>query len=162
MFLLAGLILAGTASLAGAQKGAEPTAGPNVRTPARYATVNLSSGFTPDPHEIRIDAGGSLDIMGARLGDECVGWIDGTRADVTLHYIAGRFPLYISAASYADTTLVLRDPDGRWLCNDDLEGLNPGIVIQRPTSGEYRIWVGTLDRGPPQQALLRISEVAPR
>jgi hypothetical protein len=42
-----------------------------------------------------------------------------------------------------------------------LEGLNPGIIIQRPASGNYNIWIGTVDRGSPQPATLRISEVPP-
>jgi hypothetical protein len=43
---------------------------------------------------------------------------------VTLTYRAGRYPLYLSAASRADTTPFVRDPSGNWLCNDDMEGLN--------------------------------------
>jgi len=150
-----------SAGLAFAQKGPTPPAGPNVTAPARYATVQLTEGFMPDPHETRVQAGGELDAATANLGPACVGWIDATRADVTLNYRAGRYPLYLSAASRADTTLVVRDPSGNWLCNDDMEGLNPGIVIQQPASGEYRIWVGTLDRVPPEPALLRISEIPP-
>ena len=79
---------------------------------ARYATVSLNAGFMPDPHEVRVEAGGDMDASAAQLGPECIGWIDPSRADVTLTYTAGQFPLYISAASQADTTLVVT-PD--WL-----------------------------------------------
>jgi len=137
-------------------------AGPNTQAPARYATVNLQAGFMPDPHEVRVEAGGELDAAAARLGQGCVGWIDATRADVTLNYTAGDFPLIFLAESRADTTLVILGPDGRWLCNDDFQGLNPGVVIQRPASGEYRIWVGTFGRGRPEAAVLRITEIMPR
>lgn len=144
-------------------QGQAPAGGqPNIAAPARYATVNLTAGFMPDPHETRVEAGGALNVAQSGLGGECVGWIDAERADVTLNYTAGQYPLYISAVSRADTTLVVRDPSGRFLCNDDLEGLNPGVIVQNPASGEWRIWVGTLDRGQPQQATLRISEVPPR
>jgi hypothetical protein len=136
--------------------------GPNTREAARYATVTLASGFTPDPHEVRVEAGGELDAGAARLGQGCVGWIDATRADVTLNFTAGSLPLVITADSRADTTLVILAPDGRWLCNDDFQGLNPGVVFQRPASGEYRIWVGTFSRGRPEAAVLRISEIMPR
>lgn len=147
----------------GQGQGQAPAGGqPNIAAPARYATVNLTAGFMPDPHEVRVEAGGALNAAQARLGRECVGWIDAERADVTLNYTSGQYPLYISAVSRADTTLVIRAPDGRWLCNDDMEGLNPGVIVQNPASGEWRIWVGTLDRGQPQQATLRISEVPPR
>jgi hypothetical protein len=136
--------------------------GPNTREAARYATVALSSGFMPDPHEVRVEAGGELDAGAARLGQGCVGWIDATRADVTLTYTAGTLPLIITADSRADTTLVILGPDGRWSCNDDFQGLNPGVVFRRPASGEYRIWVGTFGRGRPEAAILRISEIMPR
>ncbi|MCS6930907.1 MAG: hypothetical protein NZM27_01695 [Acetobacteraceae bacterium] len=152
------LALAAGAALAQSKDGAAP-AGPNVTAPARYATLDLQAGFLPDPREVQVQAGGELDA--AVLGADCVGWIDATRADVTLNYRAGNFPLFISAESRADTTLVIRAPDGSWLCNDDFQGLNPGIVIQRPASGEYRIWVGTFSQGRPEPATLRISEVLP-
>jgi len=95
------------------------------------------------------------------LGADCTGWIDYARPDVDLNYQAGSLPLYISVVAQADTTLIINDPSGRWLCNDDMEGLNPGIVIQRPASGNYNIWIGTVDRGAAQPAVLRISEVPP-
>lgn len=158
----AGLVLAFGAGPALAQKGQVVPSGPDVRTPARYATVNLVAGFMPDPHEVRVVAGGELDAAAAGLGRDCIGWIDVERADVTLTYTPGQFPLYLSATSQADTTIVVRDPQGAWHCNDDMVGLDPGVVLQRPAAGEYRIWVGTLDRGPPQQAVLRISEILPR
>ena len=160
--LVAGLALACTASLALAQKGTPAPSGPNVTEQARYATIALNAGFMPDPHEIRVDAGGDLNAEEARLGQGCVGWIDASRADVTLTYTPGQYPLVITAVSQADTTLVVRDPSGNWQCNDDMDGLNPGIVLQRPAAGEYRIWIGTLDQGQPQQATLRISEVLPQ
>lgn len=149
------------AGLAFAQKGPTSPSGPDIQQPARYATIDLQAGFMPDPREVNMEAGGELDAATANLGPSCVGWIDATRADVTVRYQSGRYPLYLSAVSRADTTLVVRDPAGNWLCNDDLVGLNPGIVIQRPQSGEYRIWVGTLDRGPAQPAVLRVSEIPP-
>ena len=74
----------------------------------------------------------------------------------------GQYPLFISAVSQADTVLVINDPQGRWHCNDDLDGVNPGIVFQQPAHGNYNIWVGTLEPGPTQRATVRISEVAPQ
>ena len=132
---------------------------PDVAAQPRYATVNLRADFAPDPHETRVEAGGEREVQG--LGTDCSGWIDYARPDVDLNYQAGSLPLYISVVAQADTTLIINDPSGRWLCNDDMEGLNPGIVIQRPASGNYNIWIGTVDRGAAQPATLRISEMPP-
>jgi hypothetical protein len=44
-----------------------------------------------------------------------------------------------------DTTLVINDPNGRWICNDDFgesTGTNPGISFSTPDDGKYDIWVG--------------------
>lgn len=141
------------------QKSPARQATPDVAAQPRYATVNLRADFSPDPHETRVEAGG--DRLVQALGNDCSGWIDYSRPDVDLNYQAGNLPLYISVLAQADTTLIINDPSGRWLCNDDFEGLNPGIVIQRPASGNYNIWIGMVDRGAPQPATLRISEVPP-
>ncbi len=155
---LAGLCLVAAPVLA-QQKAPARQATPDVSARPRYATVNLRSDFSPDPHETQVEAGGDRQVEG--LGRDCTGWIDFSRPDVDLNYQAGNLPLFISVVSQADTTLIINDPSGRWICNDDFSGLNPGIVIQRPASGNYNIWIGTAERGPVQRAVLRISEVPP-
>ena len=141
---------------------AEQFAPPDWRAEPRYGTLDLRVGFEPDPREVAVDAGGSREV--GQLGPACAGWIDFSRPDVDLNYAQGQgqYPLYISAVSSADTTIVINDPAGNWHCNDDMEGLNPGVIFAQPLFGNYNIWVGTLDRGPLQRAPVRISEVAPR
>ena len=109
---------------------------------------------------IAVEAGGDGEATG--IGPECGGWIDFSKPDVDLNYTAGEYPLYISVVADTDTTLVINDPAGNWICNDDLEGVNPGIVIQNPRSGNYNFWIGTFERGTPQRASLRVSEIPPR
>lgn len=135
---------------------------PDWRAEPRYGALVLHVGFLPDPREVRVDAGGSRDAQ--LINSSCMGMIDFTRPDVNLTYTQsmGQFPLYISTVSQADTTIVINDPQGNWHCNDDFDGLNPGVVFQRPTFGLYNIWVGTLDRGPTQPATVRISENLPQ
>jgi len=135
---------------------------PDWRAEPRYGTQNLTTNFNPDPTTVEVEAGG--DRSAAGIGPECAGWIDFSRPDVDLNYTQGpqQYPLYISAVSQADTTIVVNDPQGRWHCNDDLEGLNPGIVFQQPLYGNYNIWVGTWEAGPTQRATVRISEIPPR
>ena len=133
---------------------------PDVAAQPAYGTVNLRADFSPDPHETRVETIGFRPVEG--LGTDCSGEIDYARPDVNLNYQAGSFPLYISVVAQADTTLIINDPSGRWLCNDDMEGWNPGIFIQRPASGTYNIWIGTVSaRDLAQPATLRISERPP-
>jgi hypothetical protein len=159
---LALLLAAGAGLAQGVAPQKPPQAGalPDWRAQPRYTTLNLRAGFEPDPQEVPVEAGGNRDA--GPVGPDCAGWIDFERPDVDLNYTAGTFPLIISAESEVDTTIVINDPAGRWLCNDDLDGLNPGVVFERPQSGNYNIWVGTFDRGQPRAATVRVSEVLPR
>jgi hypothetical protein len=51
--------------------------------------------------------------------------------------------------SQCDPTLLINTADGQWLFNDDIEGLNPGIVVNDPVAlgGQINVWVGTYAGG---------------
>ncbi|CAN5353943.1 hypothetical protein BH10PSE2_BH10PSE2_27050 [soil metagenome] len=125
----------------------------------RFGEIDLEAGFTPDPVDRQVRAGGRVDA--SDLGGECVGRIS-NEPTFRLNYEAGRTPLYIYVYADADTTLVINEPNGQFDCNDDGTGqsdnLNPGIRFRTPTSGAYDIWVGSLSGGP-VQARLRITEI---
>ncbi|WP_424812625.1 hypothetical protein [Roseococcus sp. YIM B11640] len=121
--------------------------------------MELTTNFQPDPRSIDVTAGGN--INSERLGNGCTGSI-ANAPDVRLQYTAGQYPLYISVQSGSDTTLVVNLPDGSWVCNDDMNDLNPGIVLNRPASGQYDIWIGVFGGGAGAPAKLLISEIPPR
>jgi len=140
--------------------GTDATSGdaPDYSLDPAYGTIDLVAGFEPDPHTVAIDAGGNIDagVVG------CIGWI--ARApDYRLNWTAGSgsLPLIISVASDADTTLVVNDAQGNWVCDDDggNEGLNPAITLEGAPSGQYDIWVGTYAQGDLQPSTLHISEL---
>lgn len=124
-----------------------------------FGTMDLTTNFMPDPRAIDVTAGGT--INSERLGNGCTGSV-ANAPDVRVNYTAGNLPLYISVQSQADTTLVVNLPDGSWICNDDFIELNPGIVIDRPASGQYDIWIGVFGGGAGIPARLLISEIPPR
>jgi len=128
---------------------------PDWRAAPTYGTIDLAAGFTPDPRTVAVRAGGGGSASG--LGDGCAGEIDFSAPDVDLNWSGGGDVLYISATSDADTTLVVYTPSLEWICNDDFDGTDPGIVLRRPQAGNYNIWVGTFSGGPTQPATLRIS-----
>ena len=133
------------------------TAGPpDYNATPNYGVVDLASGFTPDPHQINMRAGGER--AASAMGSGCTGFITNA-PDVRLVFDAGGLPLVISAASQADTTLVINAPDGQWYCDDDSGGgSDPRVRFASPRSGRYEIWVGTYSSGDTQSATLRISE----
>jgi hypothetical protein len=124
-----------------------------------YETLTLSSGFSDDPRTIEVRAGGEGSAEG--LGSGCSGSM-GMRPDVRLHYEAGTtFPLNVYVTSQeGDLTLVVRRPDGTWICSDDYEGLDPAVLLEAPTSGQYDIWVGVYGGGY-GQGTLYVSELDP-
>ena len=135
-----------------------PASAQNINGAPNYGTVNLRSGFTPDPHVTNLRSGGNLDA--STISSDCRGYISGA-PDVRLVYSSGSLPLIISASSRVDTTLVVNAPDGSWYCDDDggSRGLNPAIRFDNPGSGRYEIWVGTYGNSSLQPAQLHISEV---
>ena len=136
-----------------------PASAQDFNAAPNYGTVSLRTGFTPDPHVVRVQSGGPIDAR--RVGSNCAGFISNA-PDVRLNFVGGsNLPLVISAASGADTTLVINGPDGRWYCDDDggANGLNPGIRFNNPMSGRYEIWVGTYAGPSNHAAQLEISEL---
>lgn len=103
-----------------------------------FGTTTLSAGFAPDPYAVSIVAGGP--INGSNVG--CAGMISDA-PDVRLQWNGGR--ITIGAESSSDTTLVVNAPDGSWYCADDVNGLDPALVMSG--SGQYDIWVGVFGGG---------------
>lgn len=100
---------------------------------------------------IDLTAGG--DGLAEGLGDRCRGFVSSTPS-VRLDFSAGSEPLYVYAWSDGGATLILRDPEGNWSCDDDLDG--PVITIEEPASGDYLVWVGN-QTGAPTPATLYFS-----
>jgi serine protease Do/protease YdgD len=141
--------------------GAAPVLAQDYNRRPSFGTLNLGANFQPDPVVMNVTAGGN--IPAERLGGPaCVGTI-ANAPDVRLNYRAGQgLPLFLSVVSNADTVLVVNLPNGQWACNDDFQGVNPGLVFRNPMSGQYDIWIGHYDRGRSIPAQLRISEIPPR
>ena len=138
---------------------AAPSASQNFNAEPNFGTLNLTTGFTPDPQVVAVRSGGSIDAES--ISPDCNGFISNA-PDVRLVFSAGSsLPLVISATSSADTTLVINGPDGEWYCDDDggNEGLNPSVRFDSPASGRYEIWVGTYGNSSLQPAELHISEL---
>ena len=115
---------------------------------AQSVTTDLSAGFYPDPQYVATQASGRV----------CRRDRDDPPA-LTVNYTAGDYDLYFFAQSGSDTTLAVRGPNG-FDCNDDSNGLDPGITIRNPQSGRYEVWVGRfLGNGTPTPANVFVSEL---
>lgn len=137
---------------------AAPAVAQDFNADPNFGTLNLRSGFTPDPQVVPVRSGGQINAQ--NFSSDCRGFISNA-PDLRLYYDAGSLPLIISVNSSADTTLVVNGPDGSWYCDDDggNRGLNPAIRFNNPRSGRYEIWIGTYGNASYQDAQLHISEL---
>ncbi len=111
-----------------------PNATPN------FTTLELAGGFTPDPTTADIVAGGNLDA--SRVDPNCDGYVSSS-PDVRLVWSGNTNRLRIFFAGDDDTTLIVNDPSGSWLCSDDsFNTVHPALDLIRPAEGVYNIWIG--------------------
>jgi len=111
---------------------------------SNFQDATLRTGFVPDPHRLRGTSGGA--ISASSLGSDCRGYI-ARQPDHILTLTSRTNFFRIFATSDSDTTLVIRDPRGRWFCDDDTNGRNPALEGESWDSGRYLIWVGSYTRG---------------
>ena len=124
-----------------------------------YGTLELAGDFMPDPQVVELQAGGGFDA--SSLGANCVGYINPDNPDVAIAFSDPLRPLNLYVRSDGDTTLVVRLPNGSWLCDDDSEGVNPRVRVAKPVPGRYTLWVGTFDLDRFEPAALYVSEREP-
>ena len=125
-----------------------------------YGSLHLDPGFLPDPETVSVDIGGSDDM--SVDGPGCAGVINNASPDVNVVYGEGGDLLSFYVESSADATLLVSLPNGDWLCNDDYDGTNPGIVISDPEEGLYNVWVGAFSEdGSGSGGTLYVSESEP-
>ena len=129
---------------------------------SNFGSRALSGGFTPDPHEVSVVAGGSLQASNMGLGAGCTGFVT-RKPDFILNYSDAANFLRFYATSPGDTTLVINDAAGNWHCNDDSHGgTNPTVDIRNPPNGQYDIWIGTYEANSNVRGKLYITELQSR
>lgn len=131
--------------------------GPDFTLNPTAGSVNLSAGYAPDPHTARIVSGGAFRAYDT--SSNCAGWVS-EAPDYAVNYNAGGFDLTFGVDSGSDTTLMINDPNGNWICNDDGGvNLNPLITFSNPQSGRYDVWIGSYSQGEFANSTLSVSEV---
>ncbi len=135
-----------------AAPGSVPSAGGS-----NFGTISLAPGFLPDPHIANGVSGGTVDA--STLSSQCRGHISSQPDHIFV--ATGQFNLVrvLVNAGSNDTTLVIRKPDGTYLCDDDgaNAGMNPAIQAML-MPGTYQIYVGSYLAGQNYPYNLAITE----
>ena len=132
-------------------------AGLNLAGPPRYGKQVLAPGFEPAPFRFAVVSGGEHDVKALNLGDNCLGFVM-SDPDYAVHLERGFSQIAFLVDSAEDATLIVNLPDGRWLCNDDANGLNPALVFRDAAAGVYRLWIGSYAAETYSNSTLWISE----
>ncbi len=146
--VLLGVLLWGAALAQTDQTGAEPAPGAAPGTenpePSAYLTLDMQAGFALDPFLVSLNGGGELDA--STLDPACVGYIN-DKPVLTANWEGAVDFLRIFFYSDSDSTLVIQQPDGGYICDDDVDEnvLDPELVAEQPAAGAYKIWVGSYE-----------------
>jgi hypothetical protein len=129
-------------------------------TPQASADTTLSADNTP--YTADIVAGGDLPAFDVELGNElCTGFIT-PEPTVAFSWTGDDGTLGVMVEADEDTTLIVRDAEGTYYCNDDAGGadnLNPALNLTA-ASGDYQVWVGSFDPDVQPQGTLTVGAEA--
>lgn len=147
-------LLATTAVSAQTTATLDPAGTPN------YGGIALEAGFLPDPWIVSAIAGGDVDVAAAAIGTGCVGFTT-SAPDFILEYSGVPLSnnLRILYVGNGDTSLIIADPAGNYVCNDTATTTDPQIDFAAPATGAYSIWVGSIGGTTPVYGYLMITEV---
>lgn len=119
--------------------------GPTPFSEGTYTPLDLSlapqTTMTLSGDEVSAEASVRPSFLNPVQGDVCMGYIeDAPTAGLS---IEGDGPVAITASSEQDLVMLVQTPSGGWFCSDDANGLDPGVQIDDPEAGVYKVWAGT-------------------
>ena len=112
------------------------------KTGTAFISINLEAGFPLDPFLVSVQGGGPA--AASTLAKNCTGYVP-ANPTVTVDFKGKADVLRAFFHSDGDPTLVVRTPDGKFVCNDDTNRLilDPTVEISKPGPGRYDVWVGS-------------------
>lgn len=108
-------------------------------------------------------ATGVLPAVELQTGSTLCGGLVHVAPDYAFDWTGASKPLNLYVEANGDTTLLVRTPDGRFLCADDADStrnLNPLLAMSGTDAGRYLVWVGRVDPAKPITGTLTLTEAA--
>jgi hypothetical protein len=123
---------------------------------ALYGAIEMTAGARPDPMIMTGTYGGQ--VQASNVDGNCRGWITQPPTHI-VNARSGFQNLRFVVRADADTTLVIRYPDGRLVCDDDSGGAaNP--IVEGPTGpGQILVWVGSYSSGGSGPHMLGVTTI---
>ena len=106
--------------------------------------------------------GGPVDASGLS-GRDCVGYAtEAPNLELQWTGESDELRIFFTATDEEeDATLLVRHPDGSWLCDDDWgPSFNPVVVLEEPQEGEYNVWVASYWPGRTVSGELSVTELS--
>jgi len=132
------------------------TPDPYGLSPSRFGRVPLHAGFSPDPRVVGGTAVG--EVPAKSIHRKCRGWISET-PDYSLDADTAFFQLHVLVRSRSDVLLVVRQPDGAVLCNDNRPGTTDPMIRSDFPIGTTQVWIGVKEQGATADYRLGFSEM---
>lgn len=135
----------------------------NTSGTPNYGARSIAPGFTPDPIQVAVTSGGTLNVSSMNLGADCTGFATSQPDfNFTLTGTSSFLRVFVDAGAQ-DTTLIINKANGSWACNDDSNGgTNPMVDMQNAGPGLYNVWIGSYQSGTRARGTLNITELASR
>jgi hypothetical protein len=153
---LFGVLLWASALAQSGDANPTPTPMPEEPEPSAYLTLDMAAGFALDPFLVSLNGGGERDA--ATFDADCVGYVN-DQPVMTTHWEGAVDELRVFFYSDSDSTLVIQQPDGSFVCADDAADnvLDPEITFTAPMTGAYKLWIGSFDENQLIPGLLVIT-----
>ncbi len=121
-----------------------PTPVPVETEPSAYLTLDMKAGFALDPFLVSLNGGGEVDA--STFNTSCVGFVN-DKPVLTARWTGTVDQLRVFFYSDSDSTLVVQQPDGSYVCADDAADnvLDPELTVANPVTGTYKVWIGSFD-----------------
>ena len=136
-----------------------------ARVEEAIAAVKLAEKLAPGsgPLIAQVKAEGNLPAPELATGDTYCGGLITVAPSYAFEWSGQANAIGAMFEGDGDAALIVRTPDGRFVCADDAAGsanLNPLVVLGNPAAGRYLVWVGRTNPTKPVTGKLTVASTA--
>jgi hypothetical protein len=136
-----------------------------ARVKEALAAVKSSQKLAPGggPLTAQVTAEGDLPAPELATGDTYCGGLITVAPSYAFDWTGQAKAVGVMYEGDGDATLIVRTPDGNFVCSDDAAGsanLNPLVILNNPAAGRYLVWVGRTNPDKPVTGKLTVASTA--